>query len=225
MSKKSWLVCAVLAATMGCLTLQAKTFQEVRAAAEKGDADAQFELALYYSTGVCVKRDMATAEKWYLKAAAQGHVAARSTCLSEGYGVKKDLEKAGEVARRGAEAGDVWAQFCLGTYYGVKKNPVRAFQWFRKAAEQGNAWGQVLVGMAYFGISIKGGVPENRARGIYWWKKAAAQDHALGQFFLGGCHISGNGVPKDREKAVYWLRKAADQGCEPAKAALKQLGE
>ena len=221
MSKRSCWIGGILAAVTVCLTLQAKTFPEIRAAAEKGDADAQFELGIYYSVGICVKMDEATAKKWYLKAADQGHVAARSTCLSEGYGVEKDLEKAGEVARQAAETGDPWGQFCMGTYYGVKAAPEQSIRWFRKAADQGNGWAQVFLGMGYLGIMK--GAPEDPEQAFFWLKKAAEQGNAMGQILLGGCYISGTGVPKDREKAAYWLRQAAEQGCEQAKAALKKL--
>lgn len=223
MFKKNRLIGGILAVMLGCLTLEAKTFQEVCAAAEKGDADAQFELGLYHSVGICVKNDRAAGEKWFRKAAAQGHVAARSTCLSEGYGVQKDLEKAGEIARKAAEGGDPWAQFCLGTYYGVKKDPAQSAAWFRKAAAQGNAWGQVFAGMA--GLGLLKGVPKDPVQAVRWLRQAAEQGHPLGQFFLAGCYIGGEGVPQDRKQAVYWLRRAAAQGLEPAKAALKKLGE
>ena len=52
MSNKSRLFCGILAVVMGCLTLQAKTIPELRTAVEKGDADAQFELGVYYSFGM-----------------------------------------------------------------------------------------------------------------------------------------------------------------------------
>lgn len=222
MSKKSRLFCAVVALMTG-LTLQAKTFREVRAAAEQGDADAQFELALYHSVGICVKRDAAEEEKWFRKAAEQGHVTARAYCLSEGYGAKKDLEKAAEIARPAAEAGDPWAQFCMGIHYAGKNDPEKSLLWFRKAAEQGNSWAQVCAGMAYLGIMKD--TPEDLEQTVCWFRKAAEQGNPLGQMMLAGCYAGGKGVPRDIEKAVYWFRQAAEQGCEQAKAALKKMGK
>ena len=222
MSKKSCLIGGILAAVMCCLSLQARTFQEVRAAAETGDADAQFELGIYCVSGLCGMKNREAAEKWFRKAADQGHIAARAMCFSEGYGVKKDIAKAVELARQAAETGDVWSQLCLGILYAADDNQ-QSLHWFRKAAEQGNGWAQVLLGLAYLGIPMK--VPEDPEQAFFWLKKAAEQGNAMGQMLLGGCYISGTGVPKDREKAVDWLRKVAEQGCEQAKAALKQLGE
>ena len=221
MTKKSRLVGVILAVMLGSV-LQARTFPETRAAAEKGDADAQFELALYHSVGICVKGDAAEMEKWFRKAAGQGHIAARAYCLSEGYGVGKDPEKAAEIARPAAEAGDTGAQFCMGIHYAGKNDPEKSVFWFRKAAEQGNSWAQVFAGMAYLGI-IKG-IPEDPEEGARWLRKAAEQGNPMGQMMLGGCYAGGQGVPRDLNKAAYWLRQAAAQGCEPAKAALKKMG-
>ena len=212
---------AALAVMMCCLSLQAKTLPEIRAAAEKGDADAQFELGFYCVAVLCGK-EKAAAEKWFRKAAEQGHVAARAMCFSEGYGVERDIAKAVELASQAAETGDAWSQLCLGIHYAASDSK-QSLHWFRKAAERGNGWAQVCLGMAYLGIIS--GVPENPEQGADWVKKAAEQGNAMGQMLLGRCHAKGVGVPQDREKAVYWLRKAAEQGLEPAEAALKRMGE
>lgn len=225
MSKKNRLICGILAVVMGCLTLQAKTIPELRAAAEKGDAEAQFELGLYYEFGICVADDKMTAEKLFRQAAEQGHRAARAMCCGEGYGVKKDAVKAITLFHQAAEAGDAWSQFWLGSFYGANNAPEKSLHWFRKAAEQGNSWGQVFLGMWYLGIGKNENAPEDPKRGFEWCRKSAEQGNVMGQLILGGCHAGGKGVPKDIEKAVYWLRKAAEQDCEPAKAALKKLGK
>lgn len=225
MSKKSWLVCGILAAMMGCLTLQAKTFQEIRADAEKGDADAQFELALYYNFGVCGPKDEETAKQWCIKAARQGHRAAFATCLEEGYGMKKDSSKSKELLRQAAENGDVWAQFCFGiSFIGTNENKQAVF-WLRKAAEQGNSWAQLFFCLNYVGITKNKDITVNPQLGIEFCTKSAMQGNALGQMLLGSFYARGEGVEKDLTKATYWLRKAAEQGNEQAKAALKQLGE
>lgn len=49
-----------------------------RKAAEQGDADAQFSLALCYEKGKGVKKDIPTAISWYEKSAAQGNEMAKS---------------------------------------------------------------------------------------------------------------------------------------------------
>jgi len=49
----------------------------VTKAAEAGDAEAQWELGLEYTSGQRVKRDYRQAEGWYRKAADQGYGAAQ----------------------------------------------------------------------------------------------------------------------------------------------------
>ena len=60
----------VKAVMMGDYPTAMKNF---RAAAERGDAKAQFELGLMYEQGDGVDRNFAEAARWYRKAMAQGH--------------------------------------------------------------------------------------------------------------------------------------------------------
>ncbi len=49
---------------------------DVRKLAEQGDADAQFKLGYLYAKGLGVPVDAKEAERWFGKAAEQGHVGA-----------------------------------------------------------------------------------------------------------------------------------------------------
>ncbi len=51
--------------------------KEFRAAAEQGNAEAQYNLAMIYDRGIGVKNDDGEALKWYRKAAEQGHAKAQ----------------------------------------------------------------------------------------------------------------------------------------------------
>ncbi len=51
---------------------QIDRLKELLLAAERGDAEAQFELGLMYDEGYGVSRDNQEAAKWYSKAAEQG---------------------------------------------------------------------------------------------------------------------------------------------------------
>jgi TPR repeat protein len=55
----------------------AKAYKEFHAAAEKGDARAQYSLAVMYNDGIGVKKNPVEAGIWFQKAAAQGHPLAR----------------------------------------------------------------------------------------------------------------------------------------------------
>ena len=56
---------------------QRATVAWLREAAEDGVAAAQFKLGLCFGNGIGVERNEAAARGWYLRAAAQGHPAAR----------------------------------------------------------------------------------------------------------------------------------------------------
>ena len=57
-----------------------KDFKSLKALAEKGDARAQFHLAIMFYDGEGVEQSLKEAAKWYRKAAEQGHADAQ-VCL------------------------------------------------------------------------------------------------------------------------------------------------
>lgn len=85
-----------------------------RPAALAGDADAQFNLAQAYMLGRGVARDVVVAERWFRKAALQGHLAAEAK-----YGlVLFDQGKRGDAApwlEKAAMHGEPRAQLVFGT--------------------------------------------------------------------------------------------------------------
>ena len=55
----------------------ATAFKEFKIAAERGDARAQYSLAVMYNDGIGVRKNPAEAMLWFRKAAAQGHPMAK----------------------------------------------------------------------------------------------------------------------------------------------------
>ena len=112
--------------------------------ATRGDAQAQYDLAIALDCGCGVKRNRAEAGQWLRKAADQGHVGAQSALgwkYMTGDGVPRDDGAAFGWLRRAAERGNTSAQNNLGVLYaqgrGVTADPVEAERWFRSAAEKG----------------------------------------------------------------------------------------
>ena len=101
-------------------TTETLAFVESRAAAERGEAEAQYRLGLSYVIGVEVPEDVVLAAAWFRRAAEQGHAAAQSAL-----GVAYDY-------------GD-----------GVPQDHAEAVAWYRRAAEQGHAGGQNNLGFMY----------------------------------------------------------------------------
>ena len=77
-----------------------EVFRLCRLAAEKGDAKAQYNLAVMYSKGTGVAKDDQEGMKWYRAAAEQGNAAAQ-------FYLGTICEKALEVAQNNQEA-KVW---------------------------------------------------------------------------------------------------------------------
>ena len=76
--------------------------------AEKGDADAQYNLGVCYYNGYGVAQDKGEAVKWYRKAAEQGFADAQywlGVCYYNGYGVAQDYDEAVKWIRKAAEQG------------------------------------------------------------------------------------------------------------------------
>ena len=88
------------------------------ALAEKGNADAQFNLGLMYAKGNGVEPDQKAAVKWWQRAAKQGQAMAQFNLglkYADGDGVKQDFKEAVKWYQKAADQGDARAQFSLGS--------------------------------------------------------------------------------------------------------------
>jgi len=75
---------------------KADSLGSLRSLADRGDADAQWQMGVRYHNGEGVPRDDAQAMQWFLRAAEQGHVIAQATLGAyywAGRGVPQDLSK------------------------------------------------------------------------------------------------------------------------------------
>ena len=123
----------------------AQSVDETRKKAEKGDADAQYNLGVMYQIGEGVPKDSAEAVKWYRLAADQGLARAQTNLgwmYKIGDGVPKDSPEAMKWYRLAADQGNAKAQYDLGVMYangkGVPKDLVQAHVWWNIAGASGN---------------------------------------------------------------------------------------
>src|SRR6266446_7039763 len=206
------------------IEIDRKQVEEVKAKAEAGDADSEYQLGLRYYNGDGVAKNFSEAVKWYRKAAEQNYALAQYNlggCYAFGLGVAKDDVEAVKWYRKAAEQNYALAQYNLGACYtfglGVAKDDVEAVKWYRKAAEQNYAHGQFNLGAAYDnGL----GVAKDDVEAVKWYRKAAGQNYAHAQANLGYHYLRGQGVAKDFSEAVKWFRKAAEQNNAQAQAEL-----
>ena len=152
---------------------------DYRAAAERGDKVAQYNLGICYY----VAYDYKQAVYWYTKAANQGHAEAQfnlGVCYDNGEGVAQDKKQAVYWYTKAANQGFAAAQNNLGNSYyngeGVAKDYKQAVYWYTKAANQGDAAAQYNLGLCYY---YGEGVAKDCRQALNWFKKAKAQENEL----------------------------------------------
>lgn len=190
----------------------------LRAAAELGDADAQFELALLYNHGEGVTEDQQQAMLWYRKAAEQGLADAQlrlGRMLASDAGAADDYEA--NLWLHQTDAMDIVRD------WGAADDDEEAVMWVRKAAAQGLACAQVYLGQAY-NVGVDGVLEQDSQQALLWQRRAAEQGLAFAQWQLGYQYGRGShGVAKDYQQAALWYRKAAEQGLALAQNSLGLL--
>ena len=116
-----------------------------RAAAERGDAEAQYRMALRYDVGSGVRKDRTKSVYWLRKSAEQGFPDAQFNLggmYFEGQGVKEDPAKAADWFQKAAKQGHASAQKNLGAMYGrgqgVTQDHSEAYVWSVRAILSGS---------------------------------------------------------------------------------------
>ena len=135
-----------------------------RPLADRGDADAQYNLAQAYFLGRGVPQNMVLAEEWYARAARQGHPEATAN-----YGLllfqNGRRQEAIPYITSAAEAGDPRAQYVLGTalFNGdlVERDAPRAYALMTRAAAQNLP--PAVTQLAEMDRLLS---PQDRARGV-----------------------------------------------------------
>ena len=146
-----------------------------RKAAERGHAEAQFQLGCMLQSGMNYPRDYAEAARWFSEAARQGHMEA-----------KKRLDEPPISVYYKAGLGDAAAEYSLGRMYEEGHDAVldyhKAAEWYRKSADLGNADAMYRLGrMRDDGI----GMSQNKSEALEWYRKAAALGNADARNLLG----------------------------------------
>src|SRR5690242_12730743 len=111
-----------------------------RPLAEKGDADAEFNLGQAYRLGRGVPTNLAAAKTWLERAGAQGHVDAQTT-LGLLLFQNGDQAEGLKWLKQAAEQGEPRALLVYGTALvngdGVTQDPMLGYAYVSRAAEQG----------------------------------------------------------------------------------------
>jgi TPR repeat protein len=195
-------------------------------------ANALYEPGIYYDQNApiteldkgfgTIETDPVEAEKWYLKAAEQGHAEAQKT-IGTFYFAYTDYEKAEKWLRKAAKKEDTESQYYLGKTlcgdcYGhtYEQDPVsyskinlrEAAKWFELAAKNGHADAQYRIAAMLFDGK---GIAKNDKEALKWAHSAVAQNVIDAKVLLGHMYYEGRGVKQDYSKAVELYREALRQ--------------
>jgi len=153
------------------------TLADLTKIAQRGDTEAQWQLAVRHENGQKTATNLVEATKWYRKAAEAGHAEGQYSFGFLHFAGKGVPENAGEAFKwftKAADQGSAKAQFALGAMYrdgeGIAQDQVKAHEFFQKAANQGLAPAQNALGDMY----VNGqGVSTNLAEAFAWLVLAA----------------------------------------------------
>jgi deoxyuridine 5'-triphosphate nucleotidohydrolase len=114
-------------------------------AAELGNAEALFNMGVFYMEGMGCDQDMELSAKYFHRAARRRHPEAQyayADLLTNGWGVEQDLQRAVKWFTDAAENGNVEAMYRLGEIYeqgiGAEINLNAAIKWYDAACNKGH---------------------------------------------------------------------------------------
>lgn len=219
-----------LCRALSCGAAEEFTLETARAAAEKGDAQAEYFLAKHYAKGDGVPQNFAKAAEYMQQAAQQGVAFAQNDLgafYAKGLGVKRDFAEAAKWYRKAAEQGDALAQFSMGRIYslgrGVPQDMQEAIRWFKKAAEQNQPDALETLGDIY--LNGRNGITMDYAEARKYFQDAVKQGRVDALNSLGFMYEYGHGTPVNPERAVECYREAAEKNDARGQMNLGRLYE
>lgn len=203
----------------------------LKASAESGHAEAQFDLGTIYEDGVValgIVVDESEALKWYRRAAEQNFPQALAMIgwyhLQGKGGLISDFDKAIPYLHSSATNGVIIAQKVLGGLYETgeivgETNKLKACQFYSMAAAKGDA--EAMFGLYRLYSEGGDGLTASKSVAHGWLQSAAEKGNAKAQSKLGSLYL----VEKNYDEALRWFFKAAEQGDAPAQFNLGLMYE
>ncbi len=210
-----------------------REFEQLRVAAQGGDAAAQYALGRRYLTGQApLAADSAQALLWLTRAAEQQHADAQfevGMVYKLGKGVPRDVARTqlwlGKAAAQGHIKAKVVLQDMLREAAGTVADVQKSFKFSEtlpvyRAAMDGDASAQFELGLLF----IRGeAVRKDFTRGLAWLRRAAEQEHVGAQRELADMSLQGVELPQDAATAFQWYQRAALHGDAQAQYMLGNL--
>jgi hypothetical protein len=221
-------------------TLAKKSIEDIKKAAEGGDAEAQYLLGLAYNSGEGVTEDPERTAYWLRRSATRGFSRAQFAFGQRLYwgwgGLKPDKKEGFEWWLVAAENGNASAMLAIGeTYlYGREGVPgedlAQAEKYYNQALLLGNLEAETNLGFLY-GMKAtkaqKAGATKSfeqaSEKKLAYFQSAAQKGSSSGMYQLAYMYRFGDYVKVDLQKAIEWYTKSTAAGNADAAEALGQL--
>jgi TPR repeat protein len=159
---------------VACGDTHAELFRQVSELAEKGDAQAQYNLGMMLNNGIGTAKNPSLALQWFEKSAQAGDplAAYKAGCYYSGQfkdTVAVDSEKSLQYKLVAAEAGYSLAQHDVANVYAQRNQFSNAIKWWEAAAKQGYP-----LSLYNLSVTYKEGkfVPRDNVRAYAYFKLA-----------------------------------------------------
>jgi TPR repeat protein len=203
---------------------QRRAMHWYKEAAAQNFSTALVNLGVMYLRGIGVKKNENTAVEYFQRAADAGSIHGMHV-LGAMYAYRmKNPQKAMALFFKGADLGDVQAEFSLGKAFsdGVTgtRDYGKALHWYTRAAKRGHADSQANLGVLYM---MGKGVTRNRKMASELFLMAAKQGNDYAQLNIGVAYLYGRGVTKNASNAAKWILLSAKQGNKQAQTDMSLL--
>lgn len=206
---------ACLVAILNCSCTDNSELGRMKAAAKRGDPQAQFQLGAYYYEGPQLSPDYEAAAYWFQRAAQQGHAAAQlalGKMFLNAQGVLPDEAEAANWIRKSADQGyapaqDELAMMCANAT-GVMHDPAEAVKWATRAADQGFVDAQYHLGCLLTSNAPVGVAPD-KLGACFWLSLAAADGHQESEEMLNvlKTQLTGPQLEELKRRLESWKKK------------------
>ena len=187
--------------------------EDCLAPAENGDVVAQCILGGHYLGENEIPADYERAMQWFTKALKKDYAPAYrhlGYMYERGYGVEKDMDKAVEYWKAGADKEDTYCIYNTGimylTYY---EKDSAAIPYLLRAAEKELTEARTQLAMCYYHGR---GVEKDHHQAFHWAKLAAEDGSPRAQLYMGFLYEDGRVMERNMAEAIEWFTRAADGG-------------
>jgi TPR repeat protein len=196
-----------------------KPLQEIRRAAEAGEAPAQYYLGREWFFGVSGNRDMQESFTWVRRSAEQAYPQAElllARFYFLGLAAERDPQQGFRWATRAADHDNADAMALLGLNHefgeGTSRDARKALEWLRRAERAGSRVAPRWMGDFYSRGEAGSALRTNHVEALRCYERAASNGFGSAAIVAANMCRRGLGTPPDSQRAVYWLRHFADNG-------------